>query len=227
MEFLTVLAFAAALSLDGLGAGIAYGIRKIRIPILSLIIISLTSSTAVGISMFSGHMVSRYISPQAADVVGAAILIAVGLWIIIQTWSSAKKNSQAAAPLETETTVIETAGQIETILKLKIKSLGLVVQVLREPTAADIDRSGIISKQEAVLLGLALALDALSAGFGAAMTGFNYLLTPICVGVVKFTFLALGGYCGRRYAVNWLGDRAASLPGWVLIFLGVLRVIKI
>jgi len=210
MGILSVLAFAVALSMDGFGAGIAYGIRKIRIPVLSLVVISLTSSTAIGISMAFGHLISRYVSVQNAEFIGSAILIFVGLWILLQTWSANKEKRQD-----------------DPILNLKIKPLGLVVQILHEPTVADIDRSGNISLKEAVLLGAALAMDALGAGFGAAMTGFGTLLTPVVVGMVKFILLTTGVFLGRNYAAGWLGDRASALPGWLLIFLGLARVIKI
>lgn len=222
VELLSVFAFAIALSLDGLGVGVAYGMRKIKIPVLSLVVISITSSTAIGLSMLFGHMVSNYVSAKTAEIIGAAILIAVGVWILVQTRRE-HRDRQAAERAK----VPAGAPEQEPLLYLKIKALGLVIQILREPAVADIDKSGYISIREAVFLGLALAMDALGAGFGAAMTGFRPLLTPIVVGLVKFGLVNLGLYTGRRYAVNWLGDRAAILPGWVLILLGVTKVIKI
>ena len=219
MELLSVIAFAVALSLDGFGAGIAYGMRKIRIPILSLVVISLTSSTTIGISMLFGHLVSRYISIKAAEGIGASILILVGLWIVLHTWSSNTKKTP-------DDDNRETSG-VEPILNFRIKAFGLVIQILREPTVADIDKSGYLSIKEALLLGLALAMDAFGAGFGAAMTGFGPLVTPIIVGVVKFLLVSSGVYIGKRYAAKWLGGKAAVLPGWVLIGLGVARVMKI
>ena len=234
MELLSIIAFATALSMDGFGVGVSYGIRKIRIPVLSLLVISLTSSTAIGITMLSGHIVSQYISVQTAEIIGATILILVGLWILLQTWSKRRPAGQTegaiiTADSEADSIMESTADNTEnrTILNFKIKAFGLVIQILHEPTAADFDNSGNISIKEALLLGLALAMDAIGAGFGAAMTGFTPMLTPLIVGMVKFSMISLGGYIGRRYAVNWLGDRAAVFPGWVLIALGVARVMKI
>lgn len=229
MEFLYMVAFAAALSLDGFGVGVAYGMRKIKIPFLSLVVISLTSATGIGITMYSGHLVSQYLSVKAAEITGAAILIGVGLWILFQTWTGKGagpevENTYTAGP--EPGTEGKTGTECKPILNLRIRAFGLVIQIMREPTVADIDKSGNISTREALLLGLALAMDALGAGFGAAMTGFTPLLTPAVVGTVKFIMVSVGVHIGRRYAVNWLGDRAAVLPGWVLILLGVARVIK-
>ncbi|MBU7006760.1 sporulation membrane protein YtaF [Phosphitispora fastidiosa] len=222
MELLSIIAFATALSLDGFGVGISYGMRKIRIPVLSLVVISLTSSTAIGLTMLSGHFVSQYISAEMAEIIGASILILVGLWILLQTWS--KKESHIKPG---EKSVGEHNPECQTILDFKIEAFGLVIKIMREPTVADFDKSGFISVKEALLLGLALAMDAIGAGFGAAMTGFTPVLTPLIVGIVKFLMVSLGVILGRRYAVNWLGNRAAVLPGWVLIMLGVARVMKI
>ncbi len=222
MELLSIIAFATALSLDGFGVGISYGMRKIRIPVLSLVVISLTSSTAIGLTMLFGHFVSQYISAEMAEIIGASILILVGLWILLQTWS--KKGSHIKPG---EKSVGEHNPECQTILDFKIEAFGLVIKIMREPTVADFDKSGFISVKEALLLGLALAMDAIGAGFGAAMTGFTPLLTPLIVGIVKFLMVSLGVILGRRYAVNWLGNRAAVLPGWVLIMLGVARVMKI
>lgn len=224
VELLSIIAFAVALSLDGFGVGVAYGMRRIKIPVLSLVVISLTSSTAIGISMLSGHFVSMYVSRETAEVIGASILIIVGIWILLQT---RKENNIRIVPEAEQGSEGANAGLQEPILRLKIKSLGLVIQILREPTVADLDKSGLISAREAVALGLALAMDALGAGFGAAMTGFRPTLTPLIVGIVKFALVNLGLFTGHRYAVKWVGNRAAVLPGWVLIFLGIARVIKI
>lgn len=223
LELLSTVAFAVALSLDGLGVGISYGVRKIKIPVFSLLVISITSGLAIGFSMLCGHMAAKYISVEIAEIIGAVILIAVGIWILFQTWMQNRKGRTVGAD---DIAKAEEEG-CKQIFNLKIKAFGLVIQILREPAVADIDKSGVISSREAVLLGLALAMDALGAGFGAAMTGFRPLLTPLAVSIVKFTLVSAGVYVGRRYAAKWLGDKASGLPGWVLILLGVVRVIKI
>ncbi|HWI55236.1 MAG TPA: sporulation membrane protein YtaF [Desulfobacteria bacterium] len=223
LELLSVIVFAVALSLDGFGVGISYGVRKIKIPLLSLLVISATSGVAIGVSMLCGHLVARFISIQLAEIVGALILISVGVWILVQTWTQNKKEQPKGSCLQPE----GEQAECKEILNFKIKAFGLVIQILREPVVADFDKSGNISVKEAVLLGLALAMDALGAGFGAAMTGFRPLLTPLVVSIVKFIMVSGGIYLGRRYAAKWLGDKASVIPGWVLILLGVLRVIKI
>lgn len=228
MELLSVFAFAVALSMDGFGAGIVYGMRKIKTPLASLFVIGFSSSTAIGISMIFGHLVSQYISVRIAEITGALILIVMGLRILMQASSVNKeeKGGESKRQEDLRKELCEEKTQTA-ILNFKIKSLGLVIQILREPTIADIDKSGHISIKEALLLSLALAMDAMVAGFGAAMAGYRPLITPFVVGPVSALCVSLGVYIGRNYAAKRLGDKAAALPGWVLIFLGIVRVIKI
>ena len=222
MELLSLVVFAVALSLDGFGVGVAYGMRRIKIPILSLVVVSITSATVIGISMVAGHLLSQFISVALAQKVGAIILVLLGVWILIQTWlypphgdteDDEKSNNEGRVKI-----------QEEQVMKITIKPLGLVIQILRQPAKADFDRSGTISSKEALFLGIALAMDALGAGFGAAMAGYKPLLTPVVVGLVKFFLLSSGMYIGRNYAAAWLGSRAAMFPGWVLVILGVMQI---
>lgn len=228
MLWLSMIAFAVALSFDGFAVGVSYGVRRISIPVLSLLVISLTSATAMGVSMLMGHLVSSLLSVELAEKVGAVILIGVGCWVLVQTWIQRKEKGEVTGERvgPGETGELEAASPEEyPVLKIRIRTLGLVIQILKEPHKADWDRSGTISIQEAILLGIALAMDALGAGFGAAMAGFKPLMTPVVVGVVKFILVSSGEYLGRNYAAKWLNGRAALLPGGVLVVLGLIQIV--
>ena len=54
---LILLAF--AVSLDGFGVGVTYGLRRIRIPVLSVVIIALCSGIVVWVSMQIGTLLTR------------------------------------------------------------------------------------------------------------------------------------------------------------------------
>ncbi|WP_081833596.1 manganese efflux pump [Geomicrobium sp. JCM 19055] len=68
----------------------------------------------------------------------------------------------------------------------------MVIQILKKPTAADVDNSGTISVKEAVLLGVALSLDAFGAGFGASMLGYSVVWFALIVSIMCVTFLVIG-----------------------------------
>ena len=76
----------------------------------------------------------------------------------------------------------------KTLVKIEIKSIGLVINVLKKPTAADLDNSGSITGIEAFILGIALSLDAFGAGFGAALLGYSPYALAIAVALMSSLF---------------------------------------
>lgn len=113
-----------------------------------------------------------------------------------------------------------------TVAVLRIKPLGLVVKVLREPTVADTDTSGIIDIKEALLLGAALALDALGAGFGAAAAGFGVIWATILVSVTSLLFLTVGLHIGREKLVFLNQKLTKYFPGFLLLTLAVIKAFQ-
>ncbi len=204
MQFWSSLLLAAAVSIDGLGAGFAYGVRNLYVPYLSLLIVSISSSLALLVAMFLGRTMASFFSAEIASLVGGGILILVGVYII---WGLFHEGGAGDAPPH--------PGKGKTSLR------GL----LRDPEKADFDSSGSISSREAAILGLALAMDAFGAGFGAAMTGYSPLLTCLLVGLCKLVFVSGGVSLGKRYAEILDSRKASMLAGGVLILLGVINII--
>ncbi|MDD9265815.1 MntP/YtaF family protein [Paenibacillus sp. GCM10023248] len=238
---LLILAF--AVSLDGFGVGVMYGLRKIRIPILSIGIISLWSGIIIYSSMQIGVLMSSFMSPLMAQRIGALILIGIGIWALAQlrqqkshdSADTAKGEEQAmlssvgtagtAGSAGTELVTMDTLQRTKEILNIELKRFGLVIQILRTPSIADVDKSGNISASEATLLGLALSLDAFGAGIGAALIGFVPLLTASVISISSGSFIALGLRVGFRYAeMNWM-KKLSILPGCVLILMGLLKML--
>ncbi|SHE31961.1 sporulation membrane protein YtaF [Desulforamulus putei] len=213
MELLTLVAFALALNMDALGTGVAYGIRKIRIPFSSLMIISGMSVLTVVFSMTAGRMVAQLISPGFAHRLGGILLLLVGIWILVQSIREARREDR------------EDGRELErTVMQIRIKSMGLVIQVLREPSMADLDRSGVISAREALLLGAALAMDAFGAGFAVSMFGFSPILTAAVVGIGHILLTYAGLLLGKYFACTGIGRQIAMLPGCILIAMGILKI---
>lgn len=203
MELAALLLFGLALSLDGLGAGLAYGIRRIRMPVSSLLIICLVSGGAVSLSLFGGHLAAAVLNPRFAQLAGGWLLVGLGLWILTQALRTATRR----------------------VLRLRVPPLGLVIQVLFEPLQADLDSSGCISAREAMLLGTALAMDAFGAGFAIALSGLHTALVPLFVVTGLFLMVSLGLVFGRR-VLKTNGHKVNLLPGCLLILIGMFRILK-
>ncbi|GAA3401553.1 MntP/YtaF family protein [Paenibacillus hodogayensis] len=253
MPFLSLAVLALAVSLDGFGVGVMYGLRKIRIPLLSIAIISCCSGLVIFVSMQIGAFIANFLSPSVASAIGAVILIGIGLWAIVQMWRQRADGGRTAGTVEAEPTAKARTGRvaeahtgdgtsdvrqdhpesaaeiaagsvIRPVLRIEMKRLGLVIEILRTPALADVDRSGYISPSEAVLLGVALSLDAFGAGIGAAFIGFAPLVTAGVIALASGLFISLGLRFGFAFAdARWL-QRLAVLPGCMLIAMGVMKL---
>jgi putative sporulation protein YtaF len=232
-SFASLLLLALAVSLDGFGVGMTYGLRQIRIPARSVCIISCCSGIVILLSMTIGYGLIRWIPPHAASVIGAAILMAIGIWTLVrfvrgeayaeQSRETAGKSSAGAG--QASGTVTSAKPAQWSVWKLEIRQWGIVIQVLRTPVVADVDRSGTITAGEAFLLGSALSLDAFGAGIGAALVGFPPLLTSICIAGACGMFLWLGTRAGNRAAgLKWMKPMAV-LPGIILILMGLSKLL--
>jgi len=119
---LMILAF--AVSLDGFGVGAMYGLRKIKIPVLSLAIISLLSGTVIFVSMHIGLAMASLFSPRLASAVGAVILIGIGIWALFQMLMQKEQDGEETKALPER--VADKAGELKKLFSIELKRLGLV-----------------------------------------------------------------------------------------------------
>lgn len=231
LPIVSLMFLALAVSLDGFSVGVMYGLRKIRMPLLSVAIISVCSGLIIYVSMQIGVYISRFVDPVYAKGIGGLILIGIGVWAVYQVITEKKESPEqdgAGASLNVEPAAASNVvnGQsTKEILYIELKRLGLVIQILRTPSMADVDRSGNISASEAVLLGVALSLDAFGAGIGAALIGFTPWLTSAVIALASGAFLATGLRIGYRYSELFWIRRLSMFPGFVLIFMGIMKLL--
>ena len=209
-----ILAF--SLSFDALGVGTVYGLRQIEIPFSGKIIICFFSIFYSAIALLIGKSLAQILSPNFAEIFGVLILLVMGIWLIIQALQEKKtvETEKNCQPI-TETT----------LCRIAIKSLGISIQVIRDPISFDLDCSGIIDLRESILLGLALSFDAIGVIIGSTLIGFYHILMPLVIGIFQFIFLYVGTLIGRKFANTWkINEKLLSLlPGIFLIALALLR----
>lgn len=206
----SIILLALAVSLDSFSVGFTYGLRKMRIPFKSIAIIACCSALTLTIAMLIGHLLQQVVSSEFAGKMGGVILIILGVWVIYQFFRPEKEKD--ILPHE------------KVIINLEIKSLGLVIHILKKPMSADFDKSGTITGVEAIMLGLALSLDSFGAGIGAAMLGYSpgYLALAVALlsSLLVFLGIKLGSYLSQ---ITWL-QRFTFLPGILLIIIGVWKI---
>ncbi len=164
------------------------------------------------IAMLFGQFFEWILSPKLTESVGGIILVCLGGWALFQV---IRPQSKGKEPIQI---------QEKTIILWEIKSLGLVIQILRKPMKADMDRSGSITGVEAILLGFALSLDAFGAGVGAAMLNYPPLIVSGLVVFMSSFFLFAGMSIGKKASrLSWI-QPLSFIPGIVLILLGVWKL---
>lgn len=221
IQFASLLVLAFAVSLDSFGVGITYGMRKVMIPIRSILIIAFCSGFMIIIAMGIGQGINYFLSPRFAEMLGGGILISIGVWALYNI----ARTKESLQPVKNREEIIVKEKDQKRVWTLEIKKVGIVIQILRTPMVADIDRSGTISGIEAFVLGIALALDAFGAGIGAALIGYSPWYTAILIATMSSFFVFLGMKFGSIFShASWMA-KVSYLPGIILISFGVIKMI--
>ncbi|WP_027417906.1 manganese efflux pump [Aneurinibacillus terranovensis] len=198
MHWITVLFIGIAANLDNLGIGVSFGIRSTRIPLLSNFLIAFISMLGSYILLVIGHLISASVSLSGANLIGGFIIIAVGGWSI---WSSRSVSFSANG---------SNTDKIST--------------VFQDPTTADADSNKVISWKESIPLGLALALNGMTSGFGAGISGVSPLWTTLSIGIFSLLSVELGVRLGYKIGHSWLGRYSNFMAGMLLVVIGFYEI---
>ena len=217
--WISLLAFALASNLDNLGVGVAYGMRHTRMPVAANLVVAGVSTGATYLAISAGHSLAQAISLQFAHLLGVLAMAGLGAWICLKALADG---------------LAQPGDGLQEVYQLRVRPLGLVISILKEPLQADLDRSGSIDLGEAALLGVALAVNCLAGGFAvglvrlpgaAAGTGLVRLpggATALAVGVLSFLSFWGGWHLGRTAASRLIAPRAGVAAGLLMILLAAL-----
>lgn len=211
MNLLYVLLLGFAVSMDGFVAGVAYGLKNIRMPLASLSIVGIVAAILTSVAMVCAYMLGQFINTHLAIILGATLLILLGVWSVFQQFFTK------------DVAAYEVDGEI-TARKLTFSLGRLVISIMAKPETADVDRLGVISPLEAVFLGVAVGLDAMVGTFAAALMGVLPLYTPLAIGLIHMICISGGCYVSTRYISESVKKRVPYLPGTLLIILGLIRL---
>lgn len=200
---------ALSLNIDSLSIGVNYGLRKIRITIPAIITIVLISLGALALSYSIGHIIFSFISIFASKMISSALLMLMGFVLFVQALIN------IYYPVESEEFIIT---------RIKIKPLDIVINIVREPSAADIDHSGTIDIREAVYIGSALSIDALTVGLSLAAYQVNLLWFLLLTAVVNSLFLISGELIGK-FVGKFISESKLKLAASLtIILLGITKL---
>lgn len=206
---LETLLLVFVLSLDAFVASVAYGTNRIKIPFLSISIISTICSGLLAVSLFLGSIVRNIIPGKIAISISFVILLLLGVYYLfeglIKTYI--KKNPSSNKRI-----------------KLRLLNLHLILDIYLDETKADFDDSKNLNSKEALYLAVALSIDSLAVGFANSLGDIDYIFTILLSFLAGIISVVSGLFIGRRL-VNTIKVDLSWLSGVILIALAILKLV--
>ncbi len=211
-----VVLLSISLSIDALSMGVSYGMQKVKIPLLPKILICFSSVIYALMGLVSGGWLFYVLGHKTANIIGVIILVLIGTWMIHKAYKGNARRNGSYMPNE--------QGKLA---EFAIKSIGITIMVIKNPAEGDIDNSGVIDIKEALLLGIALNMDAAAACMGSVMIGLSSWMIPLFVGAVQMLFIEGGLWLGKAiHNRSAFSEKILSIvPGLILISMGLARLI--
>ncbi|MBU5484681.1 sporulation membrane protein YtaF [Clostridium sp. MSJ-11] len=199
----------SALSLDAFVASIAYGTNKIKIPFSSVAIINIVCSCILGVSLFFGSLVKKFVPGSITSTVSFIILLLLGIYYLFESIIK---------------TYLQKSSTSTRKLKLKFSDIQFIIDIYVDETKADSNNSKDLSAREALYLAVALSLDSLAVGFGSSLGSINYIQV-ILLSLISGMIAVLSGlFLGKKF-VEKSKVNLSWLSGVLLIILAILRLI--
>jgi putative sporulation protein YtaF len=215
-KYISMVMLAFAVSMDSFSVGVTYGMRNIKFPLRSIMIIACMSGVMLLLSMYVGSFLLLLLPMQAERWIAACLLIALGVWAIYNVIKKDEDEYDYSEPFPNQLRI--------KVWRFHIERFGIVIQVLKRPTLADLDRSGSISIKEALLIGLALSVDAFGAGLSASFLGYSPFMLALLVCICNVVFICFGLRVGKMFAKTKVMKKATVIPGTILICLGIAKI---
>lgn len=204
MHLLSSIIFAATVNIDNFAVGVAYGIKKIKIGILSNLIIALISGTGTFLSMSLGLFINKIIPSAVSNLLGSIILIGIGFWFIIDfLYKNFKKKVQNSYDKNNHFICIE---------------------ILDNPEKADTDKSGHIDNKESIALALALSLNNLGLGMGSSISGANIIVTSLLTFIFSIPTIIIGYNLGNSIFSKLFREYTSLISGIIIVLFGLFEL---
>jgi len=199
---------ALVLSLDAFVCAFAYGSERIKLPVLSVCVITAICAAVLALAGWAGTLVMVFLPYWLEPALSFAILFMLG---IVRLFDGFIKR------------MIQRRTDFNKQLNFRAFNLRFILQLYADPARADVDSSKVISPAEAMVLALAVSLDSVAIGISAAFAGINMLYLVIAAFVATAAALALGRVIGERVSRSLPFDISTG-GGALLIILAFARL---
>ena len=209
-----MLFLAISSSIDSFGIGITYGIRNTKISNSAKLILFVISFIVSFFAVYFGDFLKDLLPDNIANYIGCCLLIFLGGFVCFQSFKKDTKNP-----------VCDEVFAEPKIYRFFIKFLGITIQIIKDPSSSDLDKSNLIDGKEALFLGVALSLDSFAIGISSGILGIHSILFPLVVSAFQLLFISLGNLLGST--LNRFSKFPQSIwsiiSGILLILIGIVK----
>lgn len=200
---LSALLFSISSNLDNIVVGMAYGIKKIKIPWFPNIIIAFITSLGTFLSMIVGSYISDFLPSSISNSIGATIIILLGVYFLIQSILNIIKQKKSK--------------------EIALKDINDMVEYAEK---SDLDKSGDISIKESIFVALGLTINNLGNGIAASITGVSIHFTVLFTFILSIVLISSGEAIGHHVIGRFCGKYAPLISGILLIILGLIEILN-
>ena len=206
---LSILAFTVAANLDNLGVCLAYGANGTRITPPANLLIAAISGLATALSVTAGGKLAQWVGPATARLLGMAGMVLIGGWVCLKAIVDGWAPPDQKEPRE--------------VCSLRIKPLGLIVSILKEPLKSRLGPIQNHRSERSVIIGDGLVRQLPSQRRGPWPVGATLGTTALAVAVGSFAVpigldacvfgrpLAVGAPACRRTAPDGHGHPRSKI----------------
>lgn len=180
-----------ALSIDVFLASVACGAKQIKIEKKTALCISAVCSGVLFLSLVLGNLLDGVIKEKYTVYLCFAGLLLIGVFKLAEYGIRA---------------YIRKHKFVCKRVKVTISQLNFILSIYNDPVMADKDRSSVMSVTEGIFFALAMSLDGLFGGLGAAFLHINVPRTVLMNFLFSYAAVRLGSLAGMRAAVRREGD---------------------
>lgn len=206
------LLFAFAISLDALGAGFTYGLKKITFPFRSLLCFGTAAIGCAFLAVYLGNILGFLLPLWLGNLLSSLLLLILGVRMLLSSLKEIKGSDDITQDTK----------------PLVWHLFGLTITIVANPSKSDLNRSNTIDMGEALLLGIALSIDTFGVGISYGLTGTLWRF-PLIVGGFHILLLLLGKLLGRQCRKRFeKAEKVLSfLPGIILIMFAIYHLLRI
>lgn len=185
-----------ALSIDVFLACVACGTEKIKIDNKTALCISGICSGVLFLSLTAGSLLDGVIKENYTELLCFLGLFLVGVF----------KLSEYGIKI-----YIKKHKFLCKRVKITFSQLNFILSIYNNPVMADKDHSSVMSVAEGIFFALAMSMDGLFGGLGAAFLGINVWLTTLLNFIIGFAAVRIGSAAGRNAVrkremdLSWVG----------------------